>query len=157
MITTAMYADIKVAVQRIIDEYKVAMTDNVISFSEAASLLAHAAGSFVPIVEELVGSGDGAGKKQIVLDALAELYDQVLAPLEVRSLPAWIAAMTAPLLRKALLEGAAVSIDVIVAMFVAKPTPQPVPAPVTPQGFTPVPFTPKALMPMFLKGKAKLA
>lgn len=112
----ALYDDAKELVNQVIAQYKAAMADSVLTWQEGMKLVASSVATFVRLVEKFQGY-TGAEKKEVVLTAIGQLFDEVIAPALDGKIPTWINPMVDKLLKQVMLELASAWIDSTVNVF----------------------------------------
>lgn len=80
-----LYDVVKEEINKIIEEAKLAYADKKLSLSEVWGLFQDIVVSFMKIAETVNLSG--VDKKAIVMDAASRLYDEVIAPIDIKSIP----------------------------------------------------------------------
>jgi hypothetical protein len=139
----ALYDDIEGALTEIIAHYKNATKDGKLSFSELITLGSNAVASLMQVAEHF--GGTGTEKKQAVITALGQFYDQVIAPIDIKGVPNLLEGIVDKALKELMLTLAGGWIDSLTTIFNksgwATPT---TPAPGAPAPSTPLPpgFTP---------------
>lgn len=86
VIMSDLYDIVKEQIELLINDYKVAVADSSLTFVEAWTLAQHAFTAFVSIAENLTGA-TGEEKKAVVMKAAERLYDDVLAPIDIKKIP----------------------------------------------------------------------
>jgi len=86
VIMSDLYETVKEQIQALIDNYKLAVADNTLTFLEAWTLAQNAFTAFVAIADTL-GDATGEQKKAIVMKAAEKLYDDVLGPIDIKKIP----------------------------------------------------------------------
>jgi len=76
------------AVDKLVAQYKDATADGKVTISDVFKLLQLAVVELVAVVNVL--AVPGADKKQAVLDGIARIYSEVIAPLDIPGVPNWI-------------------------------------------------------------------
>lgn len=82
----SLYDDIKEAIDKIIADYKAANADGKLSFTEIFTLVGNAVATFVQLAEQCAGK-TGAEKKAAVLQAIEQLFDEVIIPIDIKGIP----------------------------------------------------------------------
>ena len=110
----ALYDDVKAAIDGLLTEYRTLAVDGM-TFQEVCELVASATAAIVRLVEEMVSiTGD---KRQLVLDAIARLWDEVLSKLNIAAIPDWIEPFVDKIMRSFLIQIASSVIDSLVQIF----------------------------------------
>lgn len=104
------------AVAEIIATYKASQADGKLTFNEMLTLVCNASATFVKLVETVKPDTDSP-KKEIVLTALAQFYDTVVAPIDIAGIPNLIEGPVDAALRSVVLNLASAWIDAIVNIF----------------------------------------
>lgn len=121
------------AARTVIGHYKEAARDG-LSVAEVWRLVSAAVASFLKLMDTLVVLGD-ADKKEAALQFAARLYDQVIAPLDIPRVPAFIENnFVDPAIRSLFLSLAAGLVDTLLTVFAREAGPA---APAAPAGFVP--------------------
>lgn len=79
------YDVVKEKIDVVVETYKVAVSDGVLTLSEVWLLSQEAVASFMQIAKELNISGKE--KKEVVMKAAERLYDEVIAPIDIKAVP----------------------------------------------------------------------
>jgi len=111
-----LYEAFSEAIQKIVDAYKVAKSDDKLSFTDIISLVGTAIGEMVSVAEVFHG-GDGSAKKAAVLAAVGTFYDEVIAPMDIAKIPNFIEPIVDKGVKQLILVIADGTIDAIVAIF----------------------------------------
>lgn len=80
-----LYDVIKEQVEKIITEVKKANEDKILTLSEVWFLSQETITSFVAIANKL--NTGGKDKKTVVMQAAERLYDEVIAPIDIKAIP----------------------------------------------------------------------
>ena len=114
-----MESAFSLALKEIFDAYKASVADGKLTITEILTLMYNAAATIVRLIEQLGENGpkDGGSKKQLAIDALAKFYDEVVAPIDIKSVPNFIEPFVDSSLRSLLLMAAEAAIDSAVALF----------------------------------------
>jgi hypothetical protein len=104
------------AIDNIIAEYKASRVDGKLTFNEMLTLVYNASATFIKLVET-VKPGPNATKKEIVLAAIAQFYDVVVAPIDIAGVPNLLEGPIDSVLRSLVLSLASAWIDAIVNIF----------------------------------------
>ena len=83
------YDVIKEKVDEVVGEYKKAVEDGTLEFSEALQLAILAGSSFVKLAAE-IPDAKGEDKKAAVRKALMRFYDEIIAPLDIPKIPGFV-------------------------------------------------------------------
>ena len=111
-----LYKAFSDAIQKIVDAYKEATTDDKLSFTDIISLVGTAIGEMVSVAETF-HDGDGSAKKAAVLAAVGTVYDEVIAPMDIAKVPNFIEPIVDKGVKQLILVIADGTIDAIVAIF----------------------------------------
>lgn len=112
----SLYDDLKAAIDKIIADYKAANADGKLSFSEIFELVGNAVATFVQLVETYGGTS-GAEKKAAVLQAIEQLFDEVIIPIDIKGIPNFLEPIADRALKQLVLALADGWIDSIVNIF----------------------------------------
>tara|TARA_R100000005_G_C4932585_1_gene160843 strand:+ start:523 stop:894 length:372 start_codon:yes stop_codon:yes gene_type:complete len=112
----SLYEKAKQGVETVVSKYKEANEDGKLSFSEIVSLTSTVVGQVVAIAESAM-EGTGAEKKQAVLDAVGQAYDEYIEPIDIARIPNFIEPAIDKGAKQLLLAVADGTIDAIVALF----------------------------------------
>jgi|TARA_R100000008_G_scaffold6036_1_gene3461 hypothetical protein len=113
----ALYDTIEEGITSVIAAYKEAKADdNKVSFSEIVAIGSKAIGSFVVIAESFSGLSSEE-KKNAVVSAVGQLYDEVLAPYDIEKIPNFIEPILDKGIKQLLLALSDGIIDAIVALY----------------------------------------
>jgi hypothetical protein len=82
----ALYEELQVVIDNVIDAYKDAQKDGKLTFSEVLTLVYRAGSSLVHAVAT-VGKGTREEQKVVVAAALAKFFDVVITPINIKSIP----------------------------------------------------------------------
>lgn len=104
-------------VEKLKKDYAAAAGDGKFTFSEVWAIFNSAIYALVKVTEEVYGPGGGVEKKEVVLNALAKFYDEVIAPIDITAVPNFLEPLADNLFKKLFLELANGSIDVVVQLF----------------------------------------
>lgn len=108
--------ELESGVKQIIAKYQGLFLDGSVSFTELFSFVTNAIGTLVQIGEKLDGIS-GAEKKAAVLTALGTLFDQVIAPLDIKGVPNFLEGVVDSALRELILSLASSTVDSLVNIF----------------------------------------
>lgn len=111
----ALAADLQKAIDQIIAHYKEIAADGKVTVTEVFGLVSRAVSSFVTIVEGF-GGLTGDQKKAVVLEAVAQLYDQVIAPMDLKGIPNLLEPVVDNAIKQLLLVLASGWIDTLVSV-----------------------------------------
>ncbi len=113
----ALYDTLEEGINSVIAAYKEAKADdNKISFSEVISIGSKAISSLV-VVAESFSSLSAEDKKNAVVAAVGQLYDEVLAPYDIEKIPNFIEPIVDKGIKQLLLALSDGIIDAIVALY----------------------------------------
>ena len=112
----SLYEKAKQGVEAVVAKYKEANEDGKLSFSEIVSLTSTVVGQVVAIAESAM-EGTGEEKKQAVLDAVAQAYDDYIEPIDIAKIPNFIEPAIDKGAKQLLLAVADGTIDAIVTLF----------------------------------------
>lgn len=112
----ALYDEIAQAIQDVINTYKQSVADGKLSLQEIFTLSHSAIASFVRLAES-VGGYSGAEKKAAVLAAIDQFYDEVIAPIDVQSIPNFLEPVVDRALKQLIRVVAESTIDSLVNIF----------------------------------------
>lgn len=107
---------LSLAIDSIIAEYKASRADGKLTFNEMLTLVYNASATFIKLVES-VKPGPNATKKEIVLAAVAQFYDVVVAPIDIAGVPNLLEGPIDSVLRSLVLSLASAWIDALVNIF----------------------------------------
>jgi hypothetical protein len=113
---STLYEQAKKSVETVVAKYREANEDGKLTFSEVVSLTSTVVGQIVSIAETGV-PGTGEEKKKAVLDAVAQAYDDYIAPIDISKIPNFIEPVIDNGAKQLLLAVADGLIDAIVGMF----------------------------------------
>ncbi len=82
----ALYEDLQVVIDNVIDAYKDSQQDGKLTFNEVLTLVYRAGSSLVHAVAS-VGKGTREEQKAVVNTALAKFFDVVVTPIDIKSIP----------------------------------------------------------------------
>jgi hypothetical protein len=132
-----LYDDVKAAIDQIIAKYKELAADG-LSFSEVWTLFQNATATLIQLVQKY-GDYSGEQKKEVVIEALGRLYDEVIAPIDLKGIPNFLEPIVDRALKQLLLTFAGPAIDSLVNIFnktgwggggqSPSPAPDPIPGP----------------------------
>lgn len=80
-----LYDVVKTQIDAVVEAAKSSLADNRLTLTEVWTLTTKAVGAFVLIVNEL--DADNADKKAVVVKAAERLYDEVIAPIDIKAIP----------------------------------------------------------------------
>ena len=112
----SLYEKAKQGVEAVVAKYKEANEDGKLSFSEIVSLTSTVVGQVVAIAESAM-EGTGEEKKQAVLDAVAQAYDDYIEPIDIAKIPNFIEPAIDKGAKQLLLAVSDGMIDAIVKLF----------------------------------------
>ncbi len=143
-----LYDDIQIAVDLIIKKYSKGVEDGKLTFAETWTLFQNGIATLVQLAQKYQGY-TGEQKKEAVLEALGRLYDEVIAPIDLKGIPNFLEGIVDGALRQLMMTFASPAIDSMVNVFNKTgwgsgdqtPTAVPESGPQGPQG-TPSGFTP---------------
>jgi hypothetical protein len=107
-----LYETVKGQVDALIATYKGAISDNQLTLVEAWTLAQHGFTTFVTIAEKL--NATGVEKKAVVMAAAEKLYDEVLAPIDIKAIPNFIEPTMDKMARPVYLELISKAVDYLV-------------------------------------------
>lgn len=113
---STLYEQAKKSVETVVAKYQEANEDGKLTFSEVVSLTSTVVGQIVSIAETGI-PGTGEEKKKAVLDAVAQAYDDYIAPIDISKIPNFIEPVIDNGAKQLLLAVADGLIDAVVAMF----------------------------------------
>jgi hypothetical protein len=155
MQSQALLPDIQAAVAKITAQYQALVAGKTLTWQSVVTLIGSATDSIVDVYRNYAAGGAEDWKTDII-NTLGVLYDTVIAPIEVKELPAFIAPTVVAALRQFALAAASSLYDVIAAKITTKPVSPTVP-PIPGGGTFAVPhaqrvshFEAKALIPASL-------
>jgi len=106
------------AVTDILARYRASSSDGKLTFREVMTLVYNAVCTFVRLAETLETSDSaGASKKQAVTEAILRLYDEVIAPIDIQSIPNFIEPVLDTALRGLILTLADAAVESMVKLF----------------------------------------
>lgn len=88
VIMSELYDTVKNQVDVLINSYKEVISDNKLTLVEMWTLAQHGFTAFVTIAEK--SNATGVEKKAVVMAAAERLYDEVLAPIDIKAIPNFI-------------------------------------------------------------------
>ena len=107
-----LYDTVKLQIDTLIADYKASIEDNQLTLVEAWTLAQHSFTAFVTIAEKLNASG--LEKKAVVMSAAERLYDEVLAPIDIKAVPNFIEPTIDNMARPVYLELVSKAVDYLV-------------------------------------------
>lgn len=111
-----LFVQVRDAVNAVIDHYKELVKDG-LTFAEIWALVSKTTATVVALVEEAGPTLSGADKKVVVMTALAEFYDEVIAPIDIPYVPHFIETRVVdPKLRTVFLGAVEGTVDALVAV-----------------------------------------
>lgn len=113
---STLYEQAKKSVETVVARYQEANEDGKLTFSEVVSLTSTVVGQIVSIAETGI-PGTGEEKKKAVLDAVAQAYDDYIAPIDISKIPNFIEPVIDNGAKQLLLAVADGLIDAVVGMF----------------------------------------
>lgn len=113
---STLYDQAKKSVETVVAKYQEANADGKLSFSEIVSLTSTVVGQIVSLAETGL-PGTGEEKKKAVLDAVAQVYDEYIAPIDISKIPNFIEPVIDNGAKQLLLAVADGLIDALVALF----------------------------------------
>ncbi len=113
---STLYDQAKKSVETVVAKYQEANEDGKLSFSEIVSLTSTGVGQIVSLAETGL-PGTGEEKKKAVLDAVAQVYDEYIAPIDISKIPNFIEPVIDNGAKQLLLAVADGLIDALVALF----------------------------------------
>ncbi len=113
---STLYDQAKKSVETVVAKYQEANEDGKLSFSEIVSLTSTVVGQIVSLAETGL-PGTGEEKKKAVLDAVAQVYDEYIAPIDISKIPNFIEPVIDNGAKQLLLAVADGLIDALVALF----------------------------------------
>jgi hypothetical protein len=106
------------AVTDILARYRESIVDGKLTFREVMTLVYNAVCTFVRLAETLeTASAAGASKKQSVSEAIIRLYDEVIAPIDIQSMPNFVEPIVDKAIRGLILTLADSAVEAAVKLF----------------------------------------
>jgi hypothetical protein len=112
----SLYDDVQDSITQIIASYQTVVADGKLTLSELWTLFQNATATLVQLVERYSGYS-GTEKRDVVLAALGTLYDEIIAPVDIKGVPNFLEPLVDKSLRELLLTLAGPAIDSLVNIF----------------------------------------
>lgn len=116
MTESQLTTDARAAVDAVIQQYKADTVGGSLSLHDIFVLIGNAVATLTQLIEKYNGY-DGPTKKAAVLAALGDFFDEVIQPLDIKSVPNFIEPIVDKALRDLLMAYGSSFVDVMVNVF----------------------------------------